>query len=38
VGNFEIRAGLSPAGDVLARQAHACARAYVRHTAGAGHP
>jgi hypothetical protein len=32
VGFTEIETGLAPAEDLLARQAHACARAYVRRT------
>jgi hypothetical protein len=34
VGSMEIDARLSPSGDVLARQAHACAAAYARQSPG----
>jgi len=35
VGLMEIETGLAPGEDLLARQAHACARSYVRRTHGA---
>ena len=39
VGCMEIEAGRAPGDDLLARQAHACARSYLRQTqiAGAAH-